>query len=191
MACCRWERNQQAADNLTFLGGGNFAWVKSVLMWNREEDRKQACSGTLYFNLENQSTYPRMFSVSPLSTPLVYVRDERQSVPTFCSVMFHGRSSRDPLILVLSTIFMVKFACKKELCLSRLFCGFFLCVYVEFLQEYLEEFRGSFFQSGLLVKLTINELGPKQYFSVFILTVRPVSYLRDIKCRSLSWHSFW
>lgn len=127
MACCRWERNQQAADNLTFLGGGNFAWVKSVLMWNREEDRKQACSGTLYFNLENQSTYPRMFSVSPLSTPLVYVRDVRQSVPAFCSVMFHGRSSRDPLILVLSTIFMVKFACKKELCLSRLFCGFF-CV---------------------------------------------------------------
>lgn len=64
--------------------------------------------------------------------------------------------------------------------------AFFVCVYVEFLQEYLEEFRGSFFQTGLLVKLTINELGPKQYFSVFILTVRPVSYLRDIKCRSLS-----
>lgn len=129
MACCRWERNRQGADNLTFLGGGNFAWVKSVLMWNREEDRKQACSGTLYFNLENQSTYPRMFSVSPLSTPLVYVRDVRQSVPTFCSVMFHGRSSRHPLILVLSTIFMAKFACKKRATPFKVILwGFFLCL---------------------------------------------------------------
>lgn len=80
---------------------------------------------------------------------------------------------------------MAEFACK----MSYAFKGYlgdllFFSLKQSYYKSILESFR-VLFQTGLIVKRTINELDPSDTFQ-FVSELQPMSYLSEIKYRSLS-----